>query len=196
MINFKKDILFAKENNTVFFINNFINKNDVPSWDEIFNIFKLAHINNKINFNSFATCTIDSSEQYTNIYNNFIKQIENFHPGKKISALSIIHFITKYNATEYHYGNNDFKDYFLKVNPNKIPEQLPPPEAFNPTIHSDPVDGFFIQFQGSTLWKIYYLDRVEEYTINSGDMLFIPKDLKHSVESLCPRTAVSISFSN
>jgi hypothetical protein len=38
-------------------------------------------------------------------------------------------------------------DYFLKENPNKIPEQSLPPEAFSPTIHSDPVDGFFIQFQ-------------------------------------------------
>ena len=195
-MNFKKDILFAKENNIVFFIKNFINKDYVPSWDKVFEIFKLAHANNKINFNSFATCTIDSSEQYTDVYDGFIKQLENFHPGKKISALSIIHFITKYNIEDNHYGNNHFKDYFLKANPNKIPEQLPPLEAFNPTIHFDPVDGFFIQLEGSTLWKIYYLDKIEEYTINSGDMLFIPKGLKHSVESLCPRTAVSISFTD
>jgi mannose-6-phosphate isomerase-like protein (cupin superfamily) len=192
----KKDILFAKENNTIFFINNFINKNDVPGWNKVFDIFKLAHINNKINFNSFATCTIDSSEQYTDIYDGFIKQLENLHPGKKISALSIIHFITKYNSGDHHYGSDDFKDYFLKVNPNKIPEQLPPPEAFDPTIHSDPVDGFFIQLQGSTLWTIYYSDKIEKYTANSGDMIFIPKGLRHSVESLCPRNAVSISFTD
>lgn len=192
----KKDILFAKKNNVILFVNNFINKDRVPGWDEIFDIFKIANLENKINFNSFATCTIDSSEQYTDVYNNFIKQLENLHPGRKISALSIIHFITKHNANAQHYGDNDFKNYFLKENPNKIPDQLPPPEAFNPTIHSDPVDGFFIQLQGSTLWKVYYSDKTKEYVVNSGDMLFIPKGLRHSVESLCPRTAVSISFSD
>lgn len=192
----KKDILFSRENGTIFFVNKFINENNLPGWDKIFDIFKIAFSDNKINFNSFATCTIDSSERYTDIYDSFIKQVAELHPGKKISALSIIHFITKYNTTDQHYGNNDFKDYFLKQNPNKIPDQMPPLEAFNPTIHSDPVDGFFIQLTGSTLWTIYYLDRTEEYTVNAGDMLFIPKKLKHSVESLCPRVAVSISFSD
>ena len=36
----------------------------------------------------------------------------------------------------------------------------------------------------------------ESYTLNSGDLIFIPKNLKHSVESLCPRNAISISFSD
>jgi hypothetical protein len=193
MIN-KEDILFSKKNKKVLLSKSFIS--NILSWDHTFNIFKLANEKNKVNFNSFATCTIDKSEQYTNLYDDLIKKISILHPGNKISALSIIHFITKQNKDLNHKNENDFKDYFLSVNPNKLPQEMPPEEAFNPTVHSDPVDGFFIQFQGSTLWKIYYDDKTESHILEGGDMIFIPKNLNHSVESLCPRTAVSISFSD
>jgi mannose-6-phosphate isomerase-like protein (cupin superfamily) len=106
-------------------------------------------------------------------------------------------------GTEYNLQNsnrrkhlNNIKDYFINCNINKIPDEEPPEESFIPTRHHDPVDGFFIQFEGSTLWTIYYKNNEKQYTLKSGDMMFIPKNLEHSVEALEPRCSVSISFTD
>lgn len=190
----KEDILFSKNNQKVFVANGFTN--NIPNWENLFDLFRIANENKGVNFISFGTCTIDRSEKYTDLYNNFIKEISLLHPGKKISALSIIHFITKHNNDINDKIFNNFKDYFSNSNPNQIPAVIPPPSAFNPTRHFDPVDGFFIQFEGSTLWTIYYENNEQQYILKSGDMIFIPKNLEHSVESLEPRCAVSISFTD
>jgi mannose-6-phosphate isomerase-like protein (cupin superfamily) len=190
----KKDILFSKNNQKVFFVKGFISS--ILNWQDAFDLFKIANSKGGVNFNSFGTCTIDQSEQYTSIYKDLVKKIYTLHPGQKISALSIIHFITKHNNVVNNDVFNNFKDYFINYNPNKIPNIMPPIESFNPTRHSDPVDGFFIQFEGSTLWTIYYENNEEQYNLKYGDMMFIPKNLEHSVESLEPRCSVSISFTD
>lgn len=190
----KKDIENAKSNSTVLVKKNIIK--NILSWKDFYAIFDEAYKDEKVRFASFGTMTIDRSEMYTEKYNNIIKELSEIHPGNKISALSIVHFITR-NSNELtdEYGKS-FMNKFFDLNPEKVPNPLPPKEAFDPTIHADPVDGFFIQFQGSTLWKIFYENAIETYRIETGDMIFIPKMLKHSVESLCPRNAVSISFSD
>lgn len=192
----KESILFAKKNNKVLVSSNFWQ--EVPSWADVFNIFKLAHKTNSVNFNSFGTCTIDKSEQYSDIFDGFIDKFSLIHPGKKIAVFSIIHFITKHDNTINDEIAKIFKEHFVNTNPHPMPNPLPPKEAFEPTIHFDAVDGFFTQFAGSTLWRVYDNDNLEQenYTLNSGDLIFIPKNLKHSVESLCPRNAISISFSD
>jgi mannose-6-phosphate isomerase-like protein (cupin superfamily) len=192
----KESIIFAKKNNKVLLCPNFWKQ--VPSWSDVFNIFKLANKKNSVHFNSFGTCTIDKSEQYSDIFDNFIDKLSSVHPGKKIAVFSIIHFITKHDNTIKDEIAKIFKADFISTNPHPMPNPLPPKEAFEPTIHSDAVDGFFTQFAGSTLWRVYDNDNLEQenYTLNSGDLIFIPKNLKHSVESLCPRNAISISFSD
>lgn len=190
----KKDILFSKNNQKVFFVKGFTS--NVLNWEEAFNIFKMAKSKDLINFISYWSCTIDKSEQYTSVYKNLIQKISLLHPGKKISALSIINLITKHDIVINSDIFNNFKDYFIDCNPNKKPEFAPPPEAYLPRRHSDPVDGFFIQFEGSTLWRIYYEDNEEQYSLKSGDLIFIPKNLEHSVEALEPRCSVSISFTD
>ena len=56
--------------------------------------------------------------------------------------------------------------------------------------HTDSMDVYFWQCQGSTKWivneKIIILD--------SGDLLFIPKGIKHNVIPLCPRVGISMSY--
>jgi len=190
----KKDILFSKNNQKVFVVEGFTS--NVLNWENIFNLFKTAHSQNSINFNSHWVCTIDNSEEYTDIYKDLIKKVSLLHPGEKISALSIIHPIPKNDININNNAFNNFKDYFIDCNPNKKPEFAPPPESFLPIKHHDPVDGFFIQLEGSTLWTIYYKDNEKQYTLKSGDMIFIPKNLEHSVETLEPRCAVSISFTD
>lgn len=190
----KSDIINAKNNYKVIIKKNVIK--DILSWKDFYDTFNQAYQNNDIRFASFATMTIDKSERYTSKYNNIIDILSNIHPGKKASALSIVHFITRNNnELEDKYGKL-FMEKFFYLNPEKVPNPLPPKEAFEPTVHEDPVDGFFIQFQGSTLWKIFYDSGIETHKIETGDLIFIPKMLKHSVESLCPRNAVSISFSD
>ena len=185
----KEDILFSKKNQQVCIAEGFTS--NILNWEDAFNLFKIAKSKNSINFNSYWTCTIDKSEHYTRLYKDLIKEISLLHPGEKISAFSIINLITK-NSNIF----NSFKDYFINSNPNKIPNEELLAESFIPPKHTDPVDGFFIQFEGSTLWKIYYKDNEKQYTLKSGDMIFIPKNLEHSVEALEPRCSVSISFTD
>ena len=56
--------------------------------------------------------------------------------------------------------------------------------------HVDQVDVYFWQCQGSTKWiineKIFILD--------PGDLLFVPKGMKHDVIPLCPRIGISMSY--
>lgn len=52
----------------------------------------------------------------------------------------------------------------------------------------------FIQNEGSTFWTIYREQEVKEYTLNPGDMMYIPKFIIHSVDSLNVRHSVSIVF--
>jgi mannose-6-phosphate isomerase-like protein (cupin superfamily) len=192
----KESILLAKKNKKVIVASNFWEQ--VPDWSDVFNIFKLANKKNSVHFNSFGTCTIDKSEQYSDIFDSFIDKLSLIHPGKKIAVFSIIHFITKHDNTIKDEVAKIFKEDFINKNPHPMPNPLPPKEAFEPTIHSDAVDGFFTQFAGSTLWRVYDNNNLEQesYILNSGDLIFIPKNLKHSVESLCPRNAISISFSD
>lgn len=192
-LNSLSDVVIKNKTDNKIFIEKKIIK-DTYSWIDFFDIFKKAKYNNGVRFVSFGTCTIDKSEQYTDIFNNIVNDLSAIHPGNKISVLSIIHFITRNNNDIYDENGNIFKKYFFETNPDKVPEIMPPKEAFEPTIHSDPVDGFFIQLEGSTLWKIYNDFNIEEHILTAGDLIFIPKGLRHSVESLCPRIGISISF--
>jgi mannose-6-phosphate isomerase-like protein (cupin superfamily) len=85
-----------------------------------------------------------------------------------------------------------YKD-FIEANPNKLPPGFDY-SLFQPTIHSDPVDGFYIQCEGQTTWRAFYKDKTEAYLVNPGDLLYIPKGIDHSVESMNVRAAISVSF--
>ena len=54
---------------------------------------------------------------------------------------------------------------FIVDNPEKIPKELTikddgvdgwPTESWDPTVHSDAEDRFFIQGSGQSLWKVFY----------------------------------------
>ena len=57
--------------------------------------------------------------------------------------------------------------------------------------HIDKEDIFLIGLHGSTIYRVYG-DR--DYTIEPGDFLFIPRDLKHRAIGLTPRVILSIGF--
>jgi len=61
--------------------------------------------------------------------------------------------------------------------------------------HIDREDVFIIGLNGKTIYRFY--DNVnEDYTIEKGDMIFIPKNIKHKSISLTPRIIGSIGFFN
>lgn len=163
-----------------------------PSWEVFYNIFKLALDKNAADLSAPSTLTIDNSESYTDSFDSIVSTLTEAHLGKKIAVLSIIHFMNAHNNDVPEAAEAFYRD-FIDANPNKLPPGFDY-SLFQPTIHSDPVDGFYIQCEGQTTWRAFYKDRTESYLVNPGDLLYIPKGIDHSVESMNVRAAISVSF--
>jgi mannose-6-phosphate isomerase-like protein (cupin superfamily) len=165
---------------------------DTPDWELFYNIFKLALGKNAADLSAPSTLTIDNSEKYTEGFDSLVSTLINAHPGQKIAVLSIIHFMNSHNNDVPDAAQAFYRD-FIEANPNKLPPGFDY-SLFQPTIHSDPVDGFYIQCEGQTTWRAFYKDRTESYLVNPGDLLYIPNGINHSVESMNVRAAISVSF--
>lgn len=166
---------------------------DTAQWSDMLKLYNTAE--NKTRYISFGAMSIDNSEDYINSFDKIIESLSIIHPGKKIAAMSIVHFLSRHTNELEDVDAINMKEKFLVNNPEKMPETPIEFHEFVPTIHLDPVDGFYIQGDGSTLWRVYDGESViEQYELRRGDLMFIPKNLVHSVESLCPRHAVSIAF--
>lgn len=186
----KEEILKAKKENKVIVKHSAIE--DQIHWKDFFNIFNLTK-EKDLRFQSFATLTMNHSENYSDLFDNICKDLSNIHPGKKIAVMSIIHFRSIYDNSLLDPDFIEFRDKFDNINNNDMPD-LKDPKNFIPTRHSDDVDGFYIQCDGSTIWRVFQNNEIQEYKINIGDLIYIPKFVEHSVETLCPRNAISIAF--
>lgn len=61
--------------------------------------------------------------------------------------------------------------------------------------HTDDVDVFNWQCIGSTTWVITYEDNTtESFTLNPGDIIYVPAGVLHEVTSLNPRACLSFMF--
>lgn len=59
--------------------------------------------------------------------------------------------------------------------------------------HFDEEDVFILGLSGQIIYRIY--DKTnDDYHINKGDMIFIPKNIKHKVIGLTPRMVASFGF--
>lgn len=198
----KQDIINCINNRDVFVVKDFTKS--MPLWKDIDFLYDQVTNPKDLNFASFGTMVISQSEKYCNFYDDFIELFKNIHGGNLYNAMTIIHFINRTNNVINDSDAKKFSEKFYKDNSHPWPTDLKisdynaePREHFAPTIHCDDADGFFIQGEGETLWTIYREDRVlKEYTLSFGDMMYIPKNLYHSVESLSPRFSVSISFAD
>jgi hypothetical protein len=65
-----------------------------------------------------------------------------------------------------------------------------------PTIgkHEDQYDVFYIQGPGSVNWHVLVGYETKIYTLNTGDMIFVPAGLTHEIYPMEPRSAISIMF--
>ncbi len=198
----KYDILESIRKKDIFLVKSFTDQ--MPSWKKIDTLYDALINSEGIRFLSFGTMVIDESDKYCDFYDNFIeffKQLTDWHFSK---TLTIIHFINKNNNIINDDDAKKISEKFYENNPNKKPSEVvlsdysaEPFEYFEPQIHFDESENFFIQGQGKTLWKIYHNKKLfKEYVVEEGDLVYIPKNLVHSVESLCPRHAVSIIFDN
>jgi mannose-6-phosphate isomerase-like protein (cupin superfamily) len=180
----------AKLNGQIIFLGKVFE--DVPSWEMFYDIYKQNFDLGQIDFSSPGTLTIDHSEEYTAAIDPIIKALQTFHSGTKIAALSIVHFLSA-NDNRVPEAAEALCADFMQANPIKLPANFDF-NLFKPSIHSDAVDGFYIQCEGQTIWRAYYDDHIDEYPTNPGDLLYIPKGISHSVESMNVRAAISVSF--
>lgn len=60
--------------------------------------------------------------------------------------------------------------------------------------HSDPIDVIYCQFIGSVDWNIFNEQGFETFTLNPGDIIYVPKSVEHEVKSISPRAAISFMF--
>jgi hypothetical protein len=198
----KQDLVSATKERRLHVVKNFYDKH--LTWSEVDSIYDL---NNGINYNSFGTMLIGNKQNVLNHYKDAIHDISKIHSGEIMFGAIIIHFINRTNNIINDPDCLRLVEKFYNDNPKKLPEELVindyglsgmPQESFDPTIHFDPEDRFFIQGSGQTFWKIF--DDSSKITsavvLGPGDLAYIPKKLLHSVESLSPRHSVTIAFSD
>jgi len=59
--------------------------------------------------------------------------------------------------------------------------------------HFDKEDVFIIGLKGTTIYRVFDKEK-KDYTIEKGDMIFIPRGIKHKVIGLNPRIIASVGF--
>lgn len=196
----KVNILESTRKRDIFLQKNFTDQ--MPSWEKINVLYDKSINSENVIFPSFGTMVVNKSDQYVDFYNNFINFFKNLTNWHFSEALTIIHFVnTNNNIIDNDYAKK-ISEKFYKDNPKKKPNEVilsdysaEPSKYFEPAIHFDTSDNFFIQGKGQTLWKVYHDEKLfKEYIIEEGDLVYIPKNLVHSVESLCPRFSVSLIF--
>jgi len=200
----KQDLINAKKEKKLFIVKDFYK--DFPSWEDINNFYDLAKKSGAVKYSWFGGMLIKGDIMFLEYYKKAISEISLYHKGSPTSEMMIIHFINRNDNKMIDESLVNVFSKFIVDNPKKIPKELTikddgvegwSREDWDPAIHSDAEDRFFIQGIGQSLWKIFYDNKELNYEVllSPGDMAYIPKGLIHSVESMCPRHSVSIGFS-
>lgn len=202
----KQNLIDSINNQDILLVKSFTDK--TPSWKDIDNLYNSQLNSNDILFKMFGSVVFKNSEKYTNCYDEFIYFFKKLINSKMYSAITVVNFYNNHNNIVY---DNDAKELLKKINENNTNKKpndiilydygIEPKNFFRPSIHSDQSHNFFIQGEGSTLWKIYdnaeiieNKEIIKTITAEKGDFIYIPKNLFHSVETLCPRFSVTFAF--
>lgn len=189
MIN-KELILEAKKNGRVLFFKGLVP--ETPGWNTFHNVYKESMKQGSEEYGFCTTLTIDNSESLTKDFDPMVELFQSVHPGTKIAVLSINHFLSA-NDNSIPEEAREFAEQFVENNPNKLPSGFDL-NLLQPSRHSDPVDGFFVQCNGKTTWRVFYDSHTDVFETEPGDALYIPKNVDHSVETMTVRSSISISF--
>ena len=201
----KEDLILATKQRRLHVVKNFYK--DFPSWEEINHFYDRAKETETIYYNSFGTMVIQNDIRVLEYYKKAVSDISFYHNGHVLFSMMIIHFINRNNNAMTDEKLSDLFSKFNIDNSKKIPEELRVhdngvdgwgTEFWDPEVHSDPQDRFFIQGSGQSLWKVFHDNKELNYEVllSEGDAAYIPKGVTHSVESMCPRHSVSIAFSD
>jgi len=201
----KEDLINAKKQKKLFVFENYYK--NFPSWDDINSLYDAVKENGSLDYNSFGTMVIENDPRILKYYIKALSDISSYHKGRYRFSMIIIHFINRNNNKMTDKSLVNLFSKFISDNPEKIPEEITikddgvdgwPTEVWDPTVHSDKEDRFFIQGSGQSLWKIFHDNKELNYEVllSPGDMAYIPKGIIHSVESMCPRHSVSIALSD
>lgn len=201
----KQDLINATKERKLFVIKDFYK--DFPSWKDIDHLYDAVKDSGTLNYNSFGTMVIENDPRILKYYIKAISDISSYYKGNPIFSIIIIHFINRNNNKMTDESLANLFSKFTVDNSKKIPEEITvkddgvdgwPTETWDPTVHSDPENRFFIQGNGQSLWKVFHDNQELNYEVllSPGDMVYIPKGVVHSVESMCPRHAISIAFSD
>lgn len=180
---------------------NFLNDTETIniSWKKTIDIFKTAKDCNAVNFYSFATGSIDIDKVQKFSLKPYIQEIiakmQLLHPGNIIASSLSISFIGKNNNKIDNDDELELKKIFESQNHFKSPKTLPNFAKIKTPKFFYSVDTFFVQTNGTSYWKMD-TPFPKEFTLKSGDVVFIPKQLVHTAEYLSPGSMLSLSFSD
>jgi len=201
----KENLINAKKEKKLFVVKDFCK--DFPLWKDVDTFYDLAKESKTVDYNSIGTFVIEQDPRVFDYYKKAISDISLFYKGRILFSMMIVHFINRNDNRMIDKNLENLFSKFVIDNSKKIPEELTikddgvdgwPTEWWDPTVHSDAEDRFFIQGSGESLWKIFHDNKELNYEVllSPGDMAYIPKGVIHSVESMCPRHSVSIAFSD
>ena len=201
----KEDLVLATKQRRLHVVKKFYK--EFPSWEEINNYYDRAKETETIDYNSFGTMVIQNDIRVLEYYKKAVSDISLYHGGQVLFSMMIIHFINRNNNAMTDKSLYNLFSKFTTDNSKKIPEELIvhdngvdgwSVESWDPEVHSDAQDRFFIQGSGQSLWKVFHDNKELNYEVllSEGDAAYIPKGVIHSVESMCPRHSVSIAFSD
>tara|TARA_R100001086_G_scaffold248283_1_gene184836 strand:+ start:464 stop:991 length:528 start_codon:yes stop_codon:yes gene_type:complete len=148
---------------------------------------KFAKITNTYDFNKISELADTYSEaDGIKILNQTIGQVDIFY---SIWQLKFVDRIDQFLFT--------FRDFFQKTF-NYTPEARDGVDLFFSFIsvigkpHMDEEDIFLIGLMGRTIYRI--TDTQEDFELQSGDLLYVPKLTRHKALSMTPRVIASVGF--
>ena len=60
--------------------------------------------------------------------------------------------------------------------------------------HDDDTDVFYVQAKGKTLWEVDFNSNITQYLLSPGDLIYVPKFVKHNTIPKSPRVGISLGF--
>ena len=109
-------------------------------------------------------------------------------------------FVIPFAENENKYLNDivqELEKYFEYGQANVYASPKAMSKSFPP--HADGTENFLFHTEGKTKWTMYS-DKgktiLDEFTLDAGDLLYIPIGMYHKVETVGPRVLVSIHFKN
>lgn len=171
------------------------------SWSDIGEIYDL---DKNVLYISWASFQAQEKDIVFSYYKHVLDAIGEIYKGHPLFGMVIVHLVSRNNNTVTDPDFLSLYGRFFENNPKKIPDNMIirdhglDGDSWDSTIHFDKENRIYVQGGGQTLWKLFddSHNLTDAIILNPGDLVFIPKGLVHSVESLGPRHSLSIALSD